>query len=519
MPLPPGGETPWPPPELGPVARKLTEWSAWYSGDTNALASVYSLAGSATTPTSQRFFQSDKPLGASGPATVARTFWGAPLTPGTQRTKLHAPVAADIAELSANLLFSEMPKFTSTDSTTQKELEAFQTDGMHASLREAAETAAALGGVFLKVVWDQTLADRPWLCPVAPELAVPSWSWDRLQAVTFWTVLQQDEDVTLRLLEMHEIGSISYGLYQGTPTELGDRLPLSLYEGTAELATLYGDEGVMLTNLPWLTAAYVPNVKPNRVWRGVRCAQNLGRSDVAGIEPLMDALDEAWTSWMRDLRLAKSRIIVPNMMLETDGAGKGARADLDREVYVGLDGMIGDPNSKALVLNQFAIRVAEHQATVQALFDQIVSSAGYSVQSFGGKGDVAAVTATEVQARKEQSLTTRGQKILYWRPALQQLFQALLGIDREVFGNRSNPEAGIDVVFPASVQPSMQEMAQTLSLLATAEAMSIFLRVQTLHPTWTKAEVQVEVDRILAERPDKAPVAVPPTPKPVSPQQ
>jgi len=519
MPLPTGGESPWPPPELDPVVRKLNEWSAWYSGDTNALTSVYSLAGSATTPLSQGFFQSDKPLGASGPATIARTFWGAPLTPGTQRTKLHAPVAADIAELSANLLFSEMPKFTSTDSTTQKELDAFQTDGMHSSLREAAETCAALGGVFLKVVWDQTLSDRPWLCPVAPELAVPSWSWDRLQAVTFWTVLHQDDDVTLRLLEMHEIGSISYGLYQGTPTELGDRLPLSAYEGTADLADLYGDEGVMLTSLPWLTAAYVPNVKPNRIWRSVRCATNLGRSDFAGIEPLMDAFDEAWTSWMRDLRLAKSRIIVPSSMLETEGPGQGARLNLDREVFVGVEGMMGGADGKDLVLNQFAIRVAEHQATVEALFDQIVSSAGYSVQSFGGKGDVAAVTATEIQARKEQSLTTRGQKILYWRPALQQLFQTLLGISREVFGTQSKPEAGIDVAFPVAVQPSMQEQAQTLSLLAVAEAMSIFLRVQTLHPTWTKAQIQVETDRILAERPDKAPAAVPAVPQPAQPPQ
>lgn len=504
----------WPPPELHPVSKKLTEWSAWYSGDTDALTAVYSLAGSSTSVTAQRFFTSDKPWGAGGPATAARTFWGAPLTPGTQRTKLHAPVASDIAELSANLLFSEMPKFTSPDSRTQKELDAFQTDGMHTALREAAETCAALGGVFLKVVWDQSLLERPWLVPAAPATAVPTWSWDRLLSVTFWKELAQDDDHTYRLLELHEIGSISYGLYEGTPTELGERLPLSAYEATAGLAEVYGDDGVVLTNLPWLTAAYIPNVRPNRIWPDVQCATNLGRSDFAGIELFMDALDEAWTSWMRDLRLAKSRIIVPNSMLESEGPGQGARLNLDREVFVGVEGMLGNGDGKDITLNQFAIRVEQHQATVESLFEQIVSSAGYSVQSFGGKGDVAAVTATEVEARKEQSLTTRGQKILYWRPGLQHLFQALLGISREVFGNRSNPEAGLDVVFPAAVQPSMQDMAETLSLLAAGESMSIYLRVQTLHPTWTKAQIQQETDRILAERPNKAPVA-PPQPAPL----
>ncbi|MFJ9353751.1 phage portal protein [Streptomyces mirabilis] len=514
MPLPIGGEIPWPPPELEPVAHKFTEWSAWYSGDSNALTSFYARAGSASTPTAQRFFATDKPRGApSGPGTVPRTFWGSPLDPGTQRTKLHAPLAADIAELSANLLFGDMPKFTSTDSTTQKELDAFQTDGMHSALREAAETCAALGGVFLRVVWDQTLSDRPWLYPVSPELAVPSWSWDRLQAVTFWKVVYQDEDDTLRLLEMHEVGSISYGLYKGTVTELGERLPLSAYEGTADLAALYGDDGVMLTNLPWLTAAYVPNVKPNRVWPGVRCAVNLGRSDFGGLEPSLDSYDEWHTSLQRELRIKKPRIMVPQAMLETEGPGQGAYFNLDREVYAGFMGL-----EDKIQVAQFTLAVTEHLTVLEAKFEDIVSSAGYSVQSFGGKGDVAAVTATEVQARKEQSLTTRGQKILYWRPALQHLFQALLGISREVFGNRSNPEAGIDVAFPAAIQPSMQEMAQTLTLLVTAKAMSTRLRVQTLHPTWAKKQVDEEVAAIQAEGQASIPAARPAPPVPVPPQ-
>ncbi|MFF4467971.1 phage portal protein [Streptomyces sp. NPDC001599] len=510
MPLPVGGQTLWPPPELDPVARKLTEWTAWYSGDPDALTGFYSGAGSLTHPTAQAFFASDKPRGA-GPTTAPRTFWGQTLTPGTLRTKLHVPVAADIAELSAKLLFAEMPTFTSTDSTTQKELDAYQTDGMHAALQQAAEICSALGGVFLKVVWDQTQADRPWLVPEHPENAVCSWAWDRLQSVTFWDIVYQDNEDTLRLLELHERGSISYGLYKGTVTELGERIPLSAFEGTADLAELYGDQGVLLTNLPWLTAAYVPNVKPNRIWAGCRAAVNLGRSDLAGIELMMDALDETYTSLMRDLRLSKSRIIVPEAALEIDGPGQAARFDMEREVFVGIMGL-----DTTVTTNQFDIRVDEHLALAEALFEQIVSSAGYSVQSFGGKGDVAAVTATEVQARKEQSLSTRGQKILYWRPALQGLFQALLGIDREVFGNRSNPEAGIDVAFPTAVQPSLKEMAETLTVLVSAKAMSLKLRVQTLHPTWTKTQVDQEVQAILAEEipPPAARPVVEPAPLP-----
>ncbi|MFF3558961.1 phage portal protein [Streptomyces sp. NPDC002574] len=504
MPLPAGGKILWPPPELDPVARKLTEWNAWYSGDPDALTSVYSSAGSATTPTAQTFFASDKAYGASGPSTVARTFWGSPLEPGTLRTKLHAPVAADIAELSANLLFGEMPKFTATDSATQKELDAFQTDGMHASLRQAAELCAALGGVYLKVVWDNSASDRPWLFPERPENAVPTWSWDRLTGVTFWTVLHQDDDSTIRLLECHEVGSISYGLYEGSPTELGDRIPLSAFEGTAHLAELHGEQGVILTNIPWMTAAYVPNVKPNRCWYGIRCAANLGRPDIAGLEGLMDEYDEWHTGLQRELRLKKPRIHVPQAMLETDGPGQGARVNLDREVYVGVMGLEAD-----ITVSQFTLAVDEHLTALSALFEDIVRSAGYSVQSFGIKGEGPDQTAYETQARKEQSLNTRDQKILYWRPALQSLFQALLGIDREVFGHASAPEAGIDVAFPDAVQPSLKDLAETLTILVSAKAMSLRLRVQTLHPTWTKKQVDEEITAIQAEEQASLPAARP----------
>lgn len=517
MPLPVGGEIPWPPPALEPVRHKMHEWMAWYSGDADALTNFYSTTGPVITPTSRSFFQQDKPRGVgSGPSEVVRTFWGQPLTPGAQRTKLHIPVAADIAEMSANLLFGDMPKFTAADRTTQVALDGFQTDGLHSSLREAAETCAALGGVFLRVVWDQTLADHPWVCAVSPKHAVPIWSWDRLLGVTFWSVVYEDpeEDVTLRLLEMHEIGSISYGLYKGTACDLGDRIPLSAYDGTADLATLYGEQGVFMTQMPWLTAVYVPNVRPHRVWADLQVANNLGRSDYAGIESLMDALDETYTSWMRDVRLAKARIIAPQQMLETDGPGQGAMFNMDKEVWVGINGLA---DQMQLTMNQFQIRVTEHRDTAEQLFQQIVTSAGYSEQSFGGKGDVAAVTATEIQARKEQSLTTRGQKILYWRPALQQLFQALMGIDRLLFSGKGKADAQIGVEFPAAIQPTLGDMAQTLNLLTQAQSMSTELRVKTLHPSWTEAEITAEVARILAENPKTAGPSPAPAPQPEPP--
>jgi hypothetical protein len=112
----------------------------------------------------------------------------------------------------------------------------------------------------------------------------------------------------------------------------------------------------------------------------------------------MGALDETWTSWMRDLRLGKARLIVPQSMLETDGPGTGGMFDLDKEVRrsehagrrVGKD---------AITEVQFNIRVEEHERPVRRCVCRSSRPPGYSAQSSGEAGTVAA-TATEVVAAR-----------------------------------------------------------------------------------------------------------------------
>ncbi|MFD0335127.1 hypothetical protein ACFQZ0_21480 [Streptomyces erythrogriseus] len=105
---------------------------------------------------------------------LARFFWGDPVRPGEQRSnKEHLPLASAIAGASANLLFGDMPSFKAEDEATQERLDEFVDDGLHAALREGAEVASALGGVYLRVVWDAEVRDHPWISVVHPDCAVP----------------------------------------------------------------------------------------------------------------------------------------------------------------------------------------------------------------------------------------------------------------------------------------------------------------------------------------------------------
>lgn len=515
MPLPPSGKTPWPPVQFAEPFADMDVWRAWYSGDTAHLAQVYGGPGSyAQNPMARDFFDLNKPSQFRGGIVggLARMFWGEPVTPGQPAAKLHVPIAADIAELSANLLWADIPTVTvDTDSATDTaavkattdQIKRYLDDRGHSTMREGAEQAAALSGVYVRVVWDLELRPRPWLDVLGPDAVIPEWRWGMLAAATVWRELEpvNGGSEVWRLLERHEPGSIEYGLYRGDADTLGMSMAFDDHPDTEYLAGRVDAQGRQATGVDRMLVGYVPNVGPNRLWQGIPDARPFGRSDFAGIEPLMGALDEAWTSWMRDLRLGKARIMLPQSMLETDGPGQGGMFDLDREVFVQLNMLDDASGASALAMNQFAIRVDEHERTCKALRRQILSSAGYSAQSFGDEGTVA-VTATEVAARKEESLTTRGLKILYQRPALLEVLTTMLHVDVTHCGAKGiDPAAELTASWPQAVQPDPEATARALSLLESASAISTWMKVKTLRPEWDDEQVAEEVARI---RDDKA---------------
>ncbi|MFJ8727782.1 hypothetical protein [Streptomyces sp. NPDC093269] len=520
MPLPPSGKTVWPPHQFAEPFADMDVWRAWYSGDTSHLAQVYGGPNQlALNPKARDFFELNRPSQFRGGIVggLARMFWGEPVTPGQPAAKLHVPIAGDIAELSANLLWTDVPSVTvDTDSasdagmarSTTAQIKRYLDDRGHATMREGTEQASALSGVYVRVVWDTKLRPRPWWDVLSPDAVVPEWKWGILTAATVWTELEPvgGGREVWRLLERHEPGSIEYGVYKGDADTLGMMMAFADHPDTAYLADRTDVQGRQATDVDRLLIGYVPNIRPNRAWAHIPEAAPFGRSDFAGIEPLMGSLDEAWTSWMRDLRLGKARIMVPQSMLETDGPGSGGLIDLDREVFVQLNMLDDGGGASSIAMNQFAIRVDEHERTCTALRKQILSSAGYSAQSFGEEGTVAA-TATEVVARKEESLTTRGTKILYQRPALLDLVTTTMWVDVVHCGAKGvDPTAELTASWPQAVQPDPEAVGRTLSFLETAGAISTYMKVRTLRPEWDEEEVMKEVARIRDDQAAKNPI-------------
>ncbi len=519
MPLPPSGNTPWPPPRLEIPHADMDMWRAWYAGDTGHLAQVYGGPASYTrNGIARAFFDVDKRRAVGGDE--LRMFWGQEPSPGQQAAKLHVPIGGDIAEMSANLLWSDVPTVTvdvdSTDkataASTQAQIGRYLDDRGHAKMREAAELTAGLSNVYLRVVWDVELRPRPWLDVIPATGVVPEWRWGMLAAATVWRELEPLEDggEVWRLLEYHTPGFIEYGVYRGDRDTLGMLMGFDDHHGTEFLVERTDSQGRQATGVDRLLITHLPNVLPNRVWDGIPDTAPLGRSDYAGIEPMMDALDEAWSSWMRDLRLGKAKVVVPQSMLDTDGPGTGGTFDLDKELIVALSGLLGAETMKDSITDiQFKIRVEEHERTTKELRRQILSSAGYSAQSFGEQGTVA-VTATEIAARKEESLTTRGLKILYQRPALLEVLTTMMWVDVKHCGAKGvDPAAELTASWPQAVQPDPEATARSLSLLDAAGAISTYMKVKMREPSWDEPEVLAEVRRIRDDKTQETPAGDP----------
>lgn len=513
MPLPENPQaTTWPPANLAPMTDKFAEWSAWYANDTDGLKGVYQGTGKTRDGVVKTMVKA-----------AVRYFWGqtqADLTKGPER-KLHVPVASDLCQASADLLFSEPPTINvdydtpvgpdgkpgtkpANVTTTEERLEKITGPDFHEALVAGAEAAAALGGAYLRVTWDDTLTDRPFLTVVDYDTAFPEFRWGRLSAVTFWRTLSVNGQRVIRALERHEttpdgVGVIYHGLYTGTPQHLGQPLPLADHPETAGMAQVVDENGMVSTGTPGLAVFHWKNAAPNRRWRADSLGRHLGRSDLDGIEGLLDALDETYTSLIRDLRLGRAMLVVPQGMLTNNGPGQGASFD-QHEIYSPVNAAPGSVADSKLAVEQvqFAIRVQEHEQTIMLLWNTIIRSAGYSAQTFGEGGDVA-VTATEVFAKERRSGLSKGRKGRTVRPVLVDAVRKMLAIDAEVFQSGADPTLSLHVELSDGIMDDPEALARTAQLLGTALAASIETRVRLVNPGKDETWIQDEVARIKAE--------------------
>ncbi|MFJ4653866.1 phage portal protein [Nocardia sp. NPDC088792] len=488
----------WPPHPFDISQRQMDVWDAWYSSNVPALEMIYIQQN--------RVRQGAFTGGLIG--RIQRFFWGRPNLQDNPR--LHVPVAADLARTSADLLFAEPMTITIPDGgANNPELAderlqlVFGGDDTVALLLEAAELCSAFGGVYLRLWWDSSISDHVMVDKVSADAAIPQWKYGKLYAVTFWTVVSVKEDRYVRHLERHEPGRILHALFAGDEESLGEEISLEDSPETAWAAGLVDANGAIPTGLKTLTACYVPNVRPNRLWRRMVGLSPLGRSDYDGLEPLFDQLDLAYSSWMQDVEQGKARIFIDKSMLQNQGPGKGATFDSEQSVYVKVNGPLRasvNDNGMPITATQFEIRWQEHSQTCAELLNTILRAAGLSTGSFADSSlTVGVPTATEINSRDNLSERTRTKKINYWKASLGPLAQTAMELDAKVFETGVVLSEPPVIQFPTRTMQAPAEMAQTLAALRAARVISLKQSVIKQNPNWSDQEVDDEVAAIEKE--------------------
>ncbi|SFN66375.1 phage portal protein [Mycetocola miduiensis] len=493
----------WPPPAWAAAYATYAENEAWYLGDVDKLTKVYQRNG-ATRPVEVRGQRNGGVVGA-----VSRFFWGRPVPAGQNRTRLHIPAPADLATLSSDLMFSEPPEVRIEGLTAlqQARLDLIaNSDGAHATFNEMGELKAALGATVIASEWDQDVADHVWLESYGVDVVIPEFRKKRLLAATMWTEYV-DGNRYFRHLERHERGMIEHALYEGTADKIGRRVPLQDRPETEHIALIVDADSRILTGLDRLTVSYNKNM-PTMAWRKKGELAAAGRSDFAQLHPLFDALDETWSSWMRDLKQGAGKVLVPQGAATAGGPGTGASFDTGQEFFVELNapGEIGKVSFDKI---QFDIRVEQHERTAYAIYREILRKAGYSPSAWGDYGANGAITATEIDDRSQGSERTRDKKALFDKQAIGEQASVALELDGLLFPGKGGGrhDKPITVEFPEVSQEDPEKRARTLQMLDAARSISTEARVRYRleGENLTEPEILAEIERVQKEQGEAAP--------------
>lgn len=483
----PVNDTAWPPTPLKPAFNMIDEASAWWAGEPQRLSSHY--AGT------QRVRPSQFDGGLVG--ATSRFFWGKPPTPGQQNIKLHLPMAADLANTSASMLFDTPPKFMADDDGAQKRLDLMlNNDQFPSDLLVGGESGAALGGVAWRIIWNKDTADQPWVDFVDADSIIPEYSYGRVKALTFVEELETvDKKHVHRLLSRYSKGRIDYGLYKGKDDNLGAAVQFGEHPATQGLADIVDSNSGVLTGAPGIAAGYIPNARPVVGFRKSGILKNYGRPDIsADLWPLLDFLDETWTNLRREMRLSKAKVLVPEYLLDTGKFGEGMSYDHDRETY----STVNAPPSAGVKPEMFQpdIRVDKLLQVAEATSLEILRRANYSPSTFGWDGKSAQMTAREIDDRYQATLQTWRAKSRYWKAGMSDMAVDLLAVDNYIFKGGATLQEPPMIEFTAPVQETMKDKAQTLQALDSARAISTETKVDYLWPEWPDAQREQEVERI-----------------------
>lgn len=226
--------------------------------------------------------------------------------------------------------------------------------------------------------------------------------------------------------QLHEIytsGLIDYKLYKIVRNELVD-VPLTTLEETKELEPFKFKGNFIMAG----------------EFKGIK-------SDYDGVIAEFDALDEAWSQLMDEIRTGRAEVYVPEVL------ATGKKFDDFRKKYV-VTGTDPRENGKNEIShNQSAIRTDEYTKAINSITYNILANAGLNPLTIGINDEAGANASQEALMQREvTSLRTRKSLVKVFEEFLVPMCNKILKAD-DVFNKRTPVDRELSVSFGEYIPP------------------------------------------------------------------
>ena len=442
----------------------LTEYFLWFMGDEDLLREYYQnfnlKINTLISLKSDNYFYSNIAIG--------------------QRV-VHSGLPYSISATKARVLFSSPVIVTVEDSETDQErLENILTlNTMDLINKTAVKTASWSGCVAYKIMIKPDV-DYPIVQVFDKRRFEILTINNRIQEIVFITHFKVDSN----LFEFHErygFGFIRSHLFEVVSHDDKKEVGLTTIEqtkNTEPLVEFLGD---------FMAAVFVPN---ETRW---------GRSDYQGQLSEFDALDEAWSGFVRDVRLGAANVYIPESMQQRDIDGKLIKFN---EFNNNINMLANDMKEKTvnkLEFQQPEIRADDYKITLNQIKDNILENVGIAPVTMGRQTEVVD-SGIARQDKEKPTIRTRSEMIEIWKPSLEELYEKSLKSQDLIDGNNKvEPKDYIvNATFPAYIEPNSPEEIINAKDLVTEGLMSK-KKMMMDHLKRTDDEADAEIAQINLE--------------------
>ena len=371
---------------------------------------------------------------------------------GSNVRVIHSGLPSLISYSKARLLMSGELEFTvnkkdKEDKKTTETLKLIYDDNKLDGLIKNSIVTESWGKQFAwKISFDKDISEYPIVELYKPQDYKCNYKKGRLQEVVFFNYYEKNGN-DYRLEETYGKGYITYELYQCNKDGNEILVPLTELEDTAELEDITWNEKIMIAG-----------------------AKEIVKSDYDGIISEFDALDEAWSQLMDEIRLARSEVYVPEMLLTNRTFNKF------RKNYAVLGNDERETGENKVTHIQPNIRTDEYGKAIDKITSNCLVDVGLDPFTVGIDSGIGANASGDQLAKREaSSLRTRGEMIDEWEPFLEEFFLTLLFANILFNNGNFNRTAKLDenlsvnVSFGDYISPTRKDLIEETKMMKDAD--------------------------------------------------